>query len=196
VSDWVPLFPLGTVLFPDGLLPLRVFETRYVDMTREALKTKAPFGVCLIRDGKEVGTGAKPEEIGTLAHIFEADMPQMGLFTLKTRGASRFRVVESKTNSQGLLLARIDLLEPEEDAPLEPRFEPLARLVRKIVDEHQPSVFLEPYRYESSTWVSYRLTEILPIPPAAKQKMLELDDATSRLEVLLRFLEQRGLIPR
>ena len=63
----LPLFPLNTVLFPGGLLPLRVFEARYMDMTRECLKAEQPFGVCLIKDGKEVGTPANPEPVGTLA---------------------------------------------------------------------------------------------------------------------------------
>ena len=188
------MFPLGTVLFPGGLLPLRVFETRYIDMTRAALKSHAPFGVCLIREGKEVGGSAAPEATGTFAHIIEADMPQLGLFTLKTRGGERFRIIETKTNTQNLLLARVEVLPAEVDCALDARFAPLAQLVKKIVEDHQPPVFLEPYQFDSATWISYRLTEVLPIPAAAKQKMLDLGDAPSRLEILLRFLEQRGVV--
>jgi uncharacterized protein len=190
----LPIFPLGTVLFPGGLLPLRVFETRYVDMTRAALKSKQPFGVCLIRAGREVGEAAEPEPIGTLAHIVECDMQQLGLLTLKTRGGRSFRILEHHSTPQGLVRASVELLDEEADVPLEPRFEPCAAILRMVIAEQPHGIFLEPHRLDSTSWVGRRLAEILPIPMSAKQKLLELDDGPSRLEVLYRFLEQRGLL--
>ena len=89
-AGWTPIFPLGTVLCPDGFLPLRIFETRYIDMTRRALKTREPFGVCLISEGREVGAGAIPRSIGTLAHINDCDMQQLGVLQVKARGGTRF----------------------------------------------------------------------------------------------------------
>src|SRR5215510_2335901 len=85
------LFPLGTVLYPEGMLPLKVFEQRYIEMTKTCLRDESPFGVCLIREGAEVGTAALPETVGSLATIVQWDMPQLGLFHLLARGGRRFR---------------------------------------------------------------------------------------------------------
>jgi Lon protease-like protein len=189
----LPIFPLNAVLFPGGLLPLRVFETRYMDMTRECLKLERPFGVCLIRDGKEVGATAVPEAIGTLAYIKTWDMQQLGLLQLKTLGGQRFRVLESRTD-HGLLRARVELLSDEEDAALPQQFTALADLLRLVIADKTEAVFAEPHRFDSASWVGHRLSEILPVPLAAKQKLLELDGAIARLEILYRYLEQRGLV--
>ena len=67
--ETVPVFPLQTVLFPGSLLPLRIFEVRYMDMAKACLKEGSPFAVCLIKEGSEVGAPALPEPIGCLARI-------------------------------------------------------------------------------------------------------------------------------
>jgi Lon protease-like protein len=102
---WLPLFPLKTVLFPGGVLPLRVFETRYVDMVRACMKTDTPFGVVAIRSGTEVGTAAEPYPVGTHAHIVEWDMPELGVLLLQTRGGQRFRILETRRQNNQLLEA-------------------------------------------------------------------------------------------
>jgi Lon protease-like protein len=192
--DDLPLFPLNTVLFPGGVLPLRVFETRYMDMTRECLKHDQPFGVCLIREGSEVGTPAQPEGVGCLAYITDWDMQQLGLLQLRTRGGRRFRVLDSSVAGQSLLRARVELLPDETDADVPAEFTALADLLRLVVADKTEAVFAEPHEFGSASWVGYRLSEILPVPLAAKQKLLELDGALARLEILYRFLEQRGLV--
>lgn len=192
----LPIFPLNTVLFPAGLLPLRIFETRYMDMVRECLKTKKPFGVCLIKDGREVGKPAVPESVGTLAHIGTCDMQQLGLLNIATRGGQRFRIDERSAlshNSQGLILADVMLLPDEEDATVPNEFAACAKLIEMVIRDKGAGVFSEPTRLNSASWIGHRLSEILPIPNSAKQKLLELDDSVTRLEVLQRFLEQRGL---
>jgi len=190
----VPIFPLGTVLFPGGLLPLRVFETRYMDMTRECMKEHKPFGVCLIKSGREVGEPAVPEEIGCLAHIQDWDMRELGVLSLRTQGGQRFRIRDSVVTGEGLVRASIDLIEPEPDATLPSEFTACANLLELVVADKSAAVFAEPHRFDDATWVGYRLTEILPVPLAAKQRLLELDDSVLRLQILYRFLEQRGLI--
>ena len=194
-SVHVPIFPLNTVLFPGGLLPLRVFETRYMDMARDCLKHERPFGVCLIREGREVGAPATPEPVGCLARITDCDMQQLGLLHLKTLGGQRFRIVACRTGAQGLVRADIDLIPPEEAIPLPERFIAFARLLERVVAEQDPPIFAEPHQFGSAPWVGYRLTEILPVPLAAKQKLLELTDSLARLDILQRFLEQRGFNP-
>jgi len=194
VAQDVPIFPLGTVLFPGGLLPLRVFETRYMDMTRECMKEQKPFGVCLIKSGREVGEAAVPEEIGCLAHIQEWDMRELGVLSLRTQGGQRFRILEREVTGQGLVRANVELIEPEPAAALPAEFAACANLLELVVADKSAAVFAEPHRFDDATWVGYRLTEILPVPMAAKQRLLELDDSVLRLQILYRFLEQRGLL--
>ena len=189
----VPIFPLNTVLFPGGLLPLRVFEARYMDMTRECLKRNEPFGVCLIQQGSEVGAPAVPEGVGCLAKIQEWDMQQQGILNLKTRGSQRFRILERETNTQGLISADVELIEPDASVALPEEFAACARLLQMVVLDQGKPVFAEPHAFDDAAWVSYRLTEILPVPLVAKQKLLELTDSLARLSILQRFLEGRGL---
>jgi len=190
----IPIFPLGTVLFPGGLLPLRVFETRYMDMTRECMKEQKPFGVCLIKSGREVGEPAVPEEIGCLAHIQEWDMQELGVLSLRTQGGQRFRIRDRAVTGQGLVRANVELIAPEPATSLPAEFAACANLLELVVADKSASVFAEPHQFDDATWVGYRLTEILPVPLAAKQRLLELDDSVLRLQILHRFLEQRGLI--
>jgi Lon protease-like protein len=189
----IPIFPLNAVLFPGGLLPLRVFETRYMDMTRDCLKRDAPFGVCLIREGAEVGAPAVPEGIGCLATILEWDMQQQGILNIKTRGGQRFRILERRTGAQGLTSADIELIPPETSAPVPEEFSSCARLLEMVVVDQGKPIFAEPHAFDDASWVGYRLAEILPVPLVAKQKLLELNDSLGRLSILQRFLEGQGL---
>jgi len=189
----VPIFPLNAVLFPGGLLPLRVFEARYMDMTRDCLKRDAPFGVCLIHEGAEVGAPAVPEGIGCLAKILECDMQQLGVLNLKTRGSQRFRILEREASTQGLISADVELVPPEASVAVPEKFAPCARLLEMVVADQGKSIFAEPHAFDDAAWVGYRLTEILPVPLVAKQKLLELTDSLARLSILQRFLESRGL---
>jgi Lon protease-like protein len=189
----VPIFPLNAVLFPGGLLPLRVFEARYMDMTRDCLKREEPFGVCLIHEGAEVGTPAVPEGVGCLAKILDWDMQQQGILNLRTHGSQRFRILARETSPQGLISADVELIPPDVRIAVPEKFASCARLLEMVVLDQGKPVFAEPHAFDDAAWVSYRLTEILPVPLVAKQKLLELSDSLERLSVLQRFLESRGL---
>ena len=189
----VPIFPLNAVLFPGGLLPLRVFEARYMDMTRDCLKREEPFGVCLIHEGAEVGAPAVPEGVGCLARIIEWDMQQQGILNLKTCGGQRFRILARETSTQGLISADVGLIPPDATIAVPEKFASCVRLLEMVVADHGKPVFSEPHAFDDAAWVSYRLTEILPVPLVAKQKLLELSDSLERLSILKRFLESRGL---
>jgi len=203
----IPLFPLNTVLFPAGVLPLRVFEARYMDMVRRCMRDETPFGVVLIAKGAEVGVPAETEEIGTLATIGAWDMPQLGLLHLRAIGGDRFRIASSTAEPDGLQLAQVERIEPDEDLPLDEIHQPCAELLRRVIDdvagqrredgEADPinSVpFEPPYRFDSSVWVGNRLAEFLPVPLRARQKLLQLQDPSARLEVVRRYLEQHGVL--
>jgi Lon protease-like protein len=190
----VPIFPLNAVLFPGGLLPLRVFEARYMDMTRDCLKREEPFGVCLIHEGAEVGTPAVPEGVGCLAKILDWDMQQQGILNLRTHGSQRFRILARETSPQGLISADVELIPPDVRIAVPEKFASCARLLEMVVLDQGKPVFAEPHAFDDAAWVSYRLTEILPVPLVAKQKLLELSDSVARLSILQRFLESRGLV--
>ena len=117
----IPLFPLRTVLFPGGRLPLRIFEQRYLQMAKACLRHEQPFGVCLIREGREVGEPALPEEVGCMARIVEWDMPQFGVLQVVARGERRFRIQSRRVQADGLALASAQLLGEESDAALDPQ---------------------------------------------------------------------------
>ena len=190
----IPLFPIGSVLFPGGVLVLRVFEQRYLDMAAACMKNSAPFGVCLIASGKEVGEPAVPHLIGTLAHISQGDMPQLGILMLSLRGGSRFRIVSQTSQSNGLLWAKVELLGEQESQAIPVAQAGLLPLLKKVTGDLGPDKMPEPHTYDDAAWVGYRLTEVLPIQALAKQKLLELDDPVSRLEILFTYLAQRKLV--
>lgn len=205
----LPLFPLNTVLFPGGVLPLRVFEARYMDMVRGCMKQSTPFGVVLISRGREVGAPAATEVVGTLADIVAWDMPQLGLLHLRAIGGARFSIGEASVQADGLQLAQVETIEPDDDVPLAEQFLPCADLLRRVItdagnraaeqqagdtDPIRSAPFAAPYRFDSSVWVGNRLAEFLPIPLRAKQKLMELQDATARLDIILRFLKQHAVL--
>jgi len=183
----IALFPLGTVLFPGGRLPLRIFENRYMEMAKACLREDAPFGVCLIREGQEVGEPALPEDVGCTARIAEWDMPQLGVLQVVARGERRFRILERRVQRDGLARARIELLVEVADAPLEPR-DLCARVLRKALEAAGEGLVEPPLRYDSADWVSARLAELLPLAPASRQRLLEMDDASDRIEILRRLI--------
>jgi uncharacterized protein len=194
----LPLFPLRTVLFPGGMLPLRIFEQRYIDMAKECLKSGQPFGVCLITQGEEVapprGTAPTFAEIGTLARITDFDMPQLGILQVATRGETRFRVQSHVVEPSGLVIGQVIPIPDEPKAPLNDACAPLPRLLELIAGRLGPQHFPADAAYDDASWVGYRLAEVLPLPMHIKQSMLEINDPDVRLKVLQQFLTQQGLI--
>ena len=188
------IFPLGTVLFPGGSLPLKIFEQRYLEMTKICIRDDKPFGVCLIKEGAEVGTPAVPETIGCLATIERWDMPQLGLFELLARGGERFRLLDSRVAANGLMSGSIERLPADTPAA---RVDPSCREVLKlIIDRVGAQHFPEPIELDDATWVGCRLAEVLPLDARIKQSLLEIGDAGERLERLRDILVQEGLIAK
>jgi Lon protease-like protein len=190
----IPLFPLSAVLFPGGVLSLKVFEQRYLDMAAACMKAGTPFGVCLIASGKEVGQAAVPHRVGTLAHVISGDMPQLGILMLETRGGRRFRIVSQVTRPDGLLRAQVELLDEPVRQEVPAAQQGLLPLLQKIAGDLGPEKMPVPHAFDDAAWVGYRLTEIVPVQALAKQKLLELQDPLSRLEILHTYLAQRKLV--
>ena len=190
VTD-IPIFALNTVLFPDGVLPLKVFEQRYIEMTKACLRDNAPFGVCLIREGPEVGTAAMPARMGCLATIVQWDMPQLGLFHLIARGGQRFRLRETRVAPNQLITAAVDLIPAEPDGT---EIDALCgEILKSIIEKAGAERFPAPLRLDDAAWVSYRLAEVLPIDSTEKQELLELQDTGARFVRLRHYLARVGL---
>lgn len=175
------------MLFPGGRLPLRIFEQRYMRMAKTCLKDGTPFGVCLIREGGEVGKPAVPAEVGTLARIGDWDMPQLGLLQVVARGEGRFRILERRVERDGLARARAERIADDEDCPVPAGSARCARLLERLLNEI-PDAIAEPRRFDSSWWVALRLAELLPLSMESKQELLEMTDARVRLERLTSLL--------
>lgn len=204
-TQWLPLFPLNAVLFPDGILPLRVFETRYVDMVRECMKTEAPFGIVKILSGQEVGAAAQPEQVGCLARITQWDMQEQGILLLYVRGGQRFRILETRVLADQRLEARIETFAPEATVGITNTHLDCATALKTVIDEIDAkgksehgetfvSPFARPIQLDDAAWVANRWCEVLPIPLKARQKLLELDDAQSRLAIIRQYLQQHKII--
>lgn len=193
----LPLFPLSTVLFPGGRLALRVFETRYIDMTRACLRESRPFGICLIAEGSEVGAPARPFSTGTLAHIVECDSAQLGILNVLVEGGTRFHLRKHWAEADGLLRGEAVAASETASAPLPDDLAPLAQVLAAVLDDmgEAPNRPPPPWRLDDTSWVGLRLAEILPIPNQAKQALLEMDDALGRAQVIYRFLKSKSLLP-
>jgi Lon protease-like protein len=194
----LPLFPLKTVLFPGGVLPLRIFEQRYIEMAKACLKDEQPFGVCLITQGEEVAhdPAVLPEfsAIGTLATIASWDMPELGILHVTARGGERFQVRSRRVEANGLVVAETARIPAEPAVALASRFEPMVRLLELVAARVGPHQFPEARAYDDASWVGYRLAEVLPLPLSIKQGMLEINDSDMRLALLQKFLQQQGLV--
>ena len=179
----IPLFPLNTVLFPHGPLPLRIFETRYVDMVKFCMREQSPFGVVLIRAGSEVGTGAVGETsaVGTTARIIDFNPLPDGLLGITCQGERKFSVLKHWQQEDGLHLAEVEFVDPEESVDLPLEYDHLGELLRKVLPELGELYANVPKYFSNASWVGCRLAEILPIALSEKQYCLELDDPIARL---------------
>jgi uncharacterized protein len=179
----IALFPLNIVLFPDGPLPLRIFETRYVDMVRRCMRESQEFGVVLIREGKEVGP-AETFDVGTMAKIVDFHQLSDGLLGLSCVGRQRFRIRSRSRQTDGLNLAEVDWLMAEAPMAVPARHARLAQLLESVLPQLGGVYKDIEMHLDDAAWVGHRLAEILPIPLADKQSCLELDDPIQRLDVL------------
>ena len=181
-----PLFPLNTVLFPGGPLPLRIFETRYVDMIRHCMRERCPFGVVLIRAGSEVGvTGASDiSPVGTTARIVDFNGLPDGLLGISCVGERKFSISRHWQQDDGLHVGEVEFADPEESVELPGDFLHLGELLRKVLPELGDLYARIPKHFSDAGWVGCRLAEILPIALSEKQYCLEIDDPVLRLERL------------
>jgi len=185
----IALFPLNTVLFPGGLLPLRIFEPRYVDMVGGCMRRDAEFGVVLIVQGTDTSSVVSIAGMGTSARVVDFQTQTDGLLGLLCRGERRFRVAQRRLQDDGLNRATVEWMQDAALTPLDPQFQPLVSVLRKVMARlANIGRFLEP-NYEDASWVSHRLAEFLPLEPPWQQRLLEIDDPNERLGMLAPMID-------
>ncbi len=208
----LPLFPLGTVLYPGGILPLRIFEVRYLDMIGKCHKHGAPFGVVALNRGSEVqrpASGAPSgdafaneafDTVGTLATITSFSVPQPGLMVIRCEGQQRFSISRSEKLKHGLWVADVARLPPDQTIPvpadLKHVADALGKLIRTLQDRGVPAEELPvqpPYLLDDCGWVANRWCELVSLPLDAKQRMMVLDNPLLRLELVGDLLERNGI---
>lgn len=182
------MFPLNTVLFPGGPLPLRIFESRYIDMISERMKADAPFGVVLIKDGQEAGPSST-FETGTLARITDWYQGSDGLLGVTAIGEQRFRLLASERQPDGLNVGEIELLPDEAAIELPAQYQFLTEILGAVMDDL--GKLYEPLErdMQSATWLGYRFMEVLPIDLEQKQESLESNDTLARLDIISKLIK-------
>lgn len=206
----LPLFPLQTVLFPGGVLPLRIFEVRYLDLIGRCHKEGAPFGVVSLTQGQEVrqrGTNAADgaafetesfQTIGTLAHIVALERPQPGLMVIRCRGGRRFRLSGSEQLKHGLWVGQAEWLPDDPPVPLPPDLMSVRRGLERLLTQMQAQMagaaenlpIQAPYHWDDCGWLAHRWCELLPLSSQLKQQFLALDNPLLRLELVADLLER------
>ena len=187
----LPLFPLNTVVFPGGRLPLRIFEQRYLDMVKQAIADNTPFGICAIREGTETGTPAVLHAVGTRVIVTDWDMPQTGILHIDTLAQERFVIRSTRTEPGGLLIGSVEAVSSEAAAAVPDDLELAVEILRHIVGEYGDAHFPAPHEFDNAVWVGYRLSEVLPLKPGIKQSLLEMNDSVTRLRILTEFLKKQ-----
>lgn len=178
----LPLFPLNTVLFPGGLLPLRIFEPRYVDMVGRCMREGSSFAVVLIRSGAEVGEVGETAELGTTARIVDFNKLPDGLLGITCQGERKIRVLQRSQRPDGLYVGEIEYLASEPRMELPPKFQTLADMLRKVLPALGEPYASMPCEYADASWVGCRLAEVLPLSLTDKLSLLALEDPVARLE--------------
>jgi hypothetical protein len=194
------LFPLQTVLFPGGLLQLRVFEARYLDLMGQCLREQQPFGVIALKQGREVraeGERVEFESVGTIAKLIDVDGAEPGILKVRCQGTTRFDLGERRQQGNGLWVADVtDRAADEAVIPSEAMHGVVRALANAIgtLKNRGTEPFLEPYHFDDAGWVANRWCELLPISLAAKQKLMELPDAAVRLQLVDEYLRSRNVL--
>lgn len=214
----LPLFPLHTVLFPGGMLPLRIFEPRYLHMVRRCRSQHIPFGVVTLTQGEETRRPGQALErfhpVGTMAQIERIHYQSNGLALLRCSGHGRFRVIDARLQPHGLWVADVQLLPSDVAVPVPPDQLPtaqaLAQVMRKYTPPTRPATLTtgaatgepadwsdppRPEQYDDCGWVANRWCEVLPMHDRLRLQLLEQDSPLLRLELITDALECAGMLP-
>jgi len=180
----LPLFPLSSLVMPDGLLPLRLFERRYLDMVTACFRDGTGFGVCLLKSGHEAGSVSEPYPRGTSVSIIDFDQGDDGLLHITALGQREFEVLHHHQNDAGLYVGEVSYFDKSIPTPMEDEFLPLAVKLEVILNYLEPGIQYADKALDNADWVCHRLLELLPLSPPSKMELLELPSNADRLHAL------------
>ncbi len=186
----LPLFPLNSVIFPGGALPLRLFEPRYLDMVKDCMRNEHGFGIVLIKSSKESGRAAEVYKTGTECRIADWETLPDGLLGITAYGENKFHIENTHIKANQLLVGQVQCLESAPDLALPEEFEGMRALLQKIITQVGKPYTTLPAGYDYAGWVGARLTELLPLQLAIKQRLLEIDDHIVRLYHLKEAMQE------
>ena len=190
MTQKIPLFPLQTVLFPGGPLPLRIFEPRYLDMVSDCMKNDIGIGVVLIRDVQEIGKAAETYDVGTLCKITYWNKRNDGVLGVTVRGQQRFKILSHHIEHSQLVMAEVELIPNDPETPIPNQYKPMISLLHQIIDQLEPPYTTMPTNFDDAGWVGSRLVELLPMELPIKQGYLKLHDPIARLESISESLDK------
>ena len=198
----IPLFPLETVLFPDGVITLKIFEARYLDMIKQCLREKTQFGVISIIKNLDTDNESSLitfSNIGTLAIIEDFDPIQPALYMTKSLGTQRFKLLRSAQEPNGLWIGEVELLDKDPLIPIPQEHQKATKLLDEIISVIQSqdllgdAPFKKPFKVEDCGWVSNRLAELLPISLIQKNHLLAQTNPRIRLDLISEIIEDDDL---
>ena len=189
----IPLFPLGTVLFSGGRLPLRIFEPRYLDLVGHCMKTESGFGVVLIRGGSEVRRPDREEpptlfDVGTYARIVDFNQLADGMLGIVCVGDRKYRIHRSWQAPDHLTVADVEFLPDEEATAVDQEFESLVDMLRVLTKHPMVQQLGLQVDYDDARSISWRLADLLPLQAETKQALLQMHSSRERLVEIRRLV--------
>lgn len=200
----MPLFPLSTVLYPGGVLPLQIFEVRYLDLIKRCLREDTEFGVISLFEGGEIqrpGEQVSLAQYGTLARIEHCEAPAPALLRVQTVGTRRFKLRNIHQEKGGLWVGDIELLEVDPPVPLPDDLQHCATKLQEVLESLEEQdipedqwPFQRPYHFDDCSWVANRWCELLPMEKPVKLQLLSLENPLLRLELINDLMQEEGLL--
>ncbi|WP_198266131.1 LON peptidase substrate-binding domain-containing protein [sulfur-oxidizing endosymbiont of Gigantopelta aegis] len=190
----LPLFPLKSMLLPEGALALKVFESRYLDMLTQCEKKEGGFGICLIKEGSEVGRAPDIYSVGTLVQITFWEYRKDGLLGISVKGEQKFKVLSQQVQKNELIVAEVELINKESEVVLPEQYLPMVNVLKKIFAALQHPYITLTKKYNDASWVGSRLSELLPLSMEKKQQLLELNEPMVRLSLLYDEMLNLGML--
>lgn len=194
----IPLFPLGTILFPEGVISLKIFEARYLDMMKQCLRDNSEFGVISILDSQDSDVDRQFisfSSVGTLARIDLFDPIQPALYLTKSIGTQRFKLIQTHQERDGLWLGTVELMADDPQISVPQEHVKIAELLDQAIQVIQKeglldnAPFKEPFKANDCGWVSNRLAELLPVSLHQKNHLLRQTNPRIRLDLVSEILE-------
>jgi len=186
----LPLFPLNSIVLPGGHIPLQLFERRYLDMLSRCMREDQGFVIVLMREQQpDSSKDAAFYEVGTRVKVVDFSPLDNGLLGITVAGDAKVQIDRHWQQQDGLHMGEVSLL-PEEPAVATPfQHEELANVLRALVQHPAVSDLAMDIDYADARHLGWRLTELLPLEAAMKQRLVELDDPVERLDQLAHWME-------